>query len=172
MSETKIYTRPIIQHLNKIKGDDLFISGQCLLSPLNFSMFFIEGGNNRYRPIFLLKPDKDNEKLILIMDGDLKGLSSKRYLSQDKKTICFNNTLPLMYIFKTNIFKTETLREILRGYEVDESIYNQGLKKENEVCEKILEVGFIQPSVIEAIFTATFEHEKSKAGRFTLTLNY
>jgi hypothetical protein len=171
MNSTEIAVRPIIDHLKQIKGNDLYISGQCLLSPLRFGQFFIEDNRSYHRPIFSLQPEKSKEKLILIMGGDIRELGKEGWLSQDRKTVCFGNTRPSMYIFKANDFDQKTLDTILNGFCLIDFIRERpGTGNKYELCRQSADIGLIQPSVINVIFTATFDCDNSRAGRFTLVV--
>ncbi|GEM_PF-2172115 len=158
MQETETYTRPIITFLKNLKGDDLFITGDCLLSPSTFKMFFI-ANHLSLRPVFILSPKNSKEKLILVSEGDIQHFGNKKYMSQYGLSVHFHNTLPCMYILRMNEWNNEIVWRL--GTEL----------REWESCElerKVTEKGLIQSTVIHVDFTATFQHENAKAGTFTL----
>ncbi len=170
MTDIKEYTRPIISFLKKLQGDDLYITGQCLLKPIPFDTAFIHS-HNSLRPIFLLKPNGTSEHLIFIPDGKVKDLGGEKHIGKHNPlSIQFFNTVPLMYILRVSDLSQERVSEILRSpYEIKDGICNT-YPETSELRKEISDKGFIQPCVIRANFTATFHHENSPAGMFTLTI--
>ena len=169
----KVPVREIITHLKSIKGNDLYISGNCALAEQSFSYFFLQEKANisSLRPIFLLRPNKSNVTLILIFDGKIEQFSDKKSVKHDGKTLLFYVGAGAFqtFLFKSTDFHYEDLRKIIQQRETDEGIY--GRAEENSICKKIVEIGFIQPSVLNGIFTVDYAHCDSRVGKFTLSFD-
>ncbi len=178
MEKDETKTEPIADFLKKTNGDDLFISGKCKLIALNYKHYFIDLNINGYRPIFLLQPDNSKEKLVLIIDGD-KTDYPDNFQSKDKKTVLFSagglfpDKKTFMFILREKDDKTNNI-DLIKNHllhALSFGIYRQGQNKENKLCEHIFNTGFIQDPNTSVIFTATFDHEESIIGEFTLTIS-
>lgn len=176
MFATKKDIREIYTFLKKLQGKDLYISGQCLLPQLNFEYFFLGKENRTTRPVFLLKPEKSNVTLILILGGDVKDFADGQHLSQDKKTILYTemNNGSSMYIFKADDFDADSLWKIIACGATDKGIIDRAHEVgvyRNELCKRIVDVGLILTCELHVTFAATFDHEQSNVGRFTLAID-
>jgi hypothetical protein len=152
--------RSIISLLRTFKGAGLYIGGQCLLTPNSFNETFMKERLS-LRPIFSLLPHGYDEKLLLIPDGDIQQFTNGKHVSKNGLSICINNTLPCMYILRRKEWKGAigTLAHDL----MEPSSFN-----ETKLGQEISSVGLIQSTVMRLNFIATFQHEKAKAGTFTL----
>lgn len=180
MFTTKKSVKQIVDHLKEIQGNDLYIAGKCRLNPhvFRFEDFFIKE-NPQMRLMMLLKPDNSDVNLILIVDGRrING--GKNWLSRDEKTVCFGNGPLNMFILRTDKLSYDNFNQILSNSSISNKMILPSIiektgrdqfytgKGSNPLCDVIIKDGYIPIGVGKIEFTATFEHEKTAVGRFTL----
>ncbi len=171
--ETKEYTRPTITSLEKLRGNDLFISGKCLIPNGRFSQYFLSieqlGKHDKpfLKPIFVLQPEKSQEKFILLpWCDDIESL--RRNVGTNPFSVFLHNTHSIMYIVKISDLTKKEISEI-EGLQFEEDWLNNTCGETfHNLKQKIQELGLMQSTVVRVDFTAFFKNKEDSIGEFRL----
>lgn len=169
--ETKEYTRPVITFLEKLRGNDLFISGKCFIPNGRFSQYFL--ANKKLgkfdkpflKPIFVLQPEKTQEKFILLpWCDDVESL--RRNVGINSFSVFFHNTHPIMYIVKISDLTKKEIFEIERLQFEEDWLNNSCGETIHNLKERVQELGLMQSTVVRVDFTAFFKNKEDSIGEF------